>query len=298
MPAPSKIPEIVVPASISNLGPAFDTLAVAVQLYVRIKIVEVQAEAPDTLETAFIECAVDGENRIASAFRHARVRVGVPTPGLKIEVRSAIPQRAGLGSSAAATIAGLKLYELVTKPMPPATMLALACQLEGHADNAAASLNGGIALSCQLADGRVMARAWRWPDVLRFVVATPDVPLATDHSRSVLPSSIGLRDAVYNLQRALLFVNALSTARYDDLREAMHDRWHQPARTPLVPGLGEALSLSHPAILGVCLCGAGPSVAALTSGPGADIRAALGELYQRLGITCKVRVLAAHQPVS
>jgi homoserine kinase len=182
--------------------------------------------------------------------------------------------------------------------MPPAEMLARACQLEGHADNAAASLNGGIALSCQYADGRVLARAWRWPDVLRFVVATPDVPLATDHSRSVLPASIALGDAVFNLQRALLFVNALSSGRYDDLREAMHDRWHQRARTPLVPGLGEALALRHPAILGVCLCGAGPSVAAVTSGPGADIRAAFLDLYQRLGVSCKVRVLAAHQPAS
>lgn len=288
--------EIVVPASISNLGPAFDSLAVAVQLYVRVRIVEVMPASPDVLETTFVDCAVQGENRIEAAFRHVRSGAGVPAPGLKIEVRTAVPQGAGLGSSAAATIAGMKLYEAVTKPLPPAGVLGLACQLEGHADNAAASLLGGMALSCLRDDGKVIARAWRWPDALRFVVATPDVPLATTYARSVLPPSIGLRDAVFNLQRALLFVNAIGAGRHDDLREAMRDRWHQPARVPLVPALGEALALKHPSIVGVCLCGAGPSVAALTTGAGGDVRDALTALYKGLGVGVKVRVLSAHQP--
>lgn len=291
--------EIVVPASISNLGPAFDALSVAVQLYLRVRVVEVRPSEGDTLETAFIECSVEGENRIESAFKRARAAVGIAVPGLKIEVRTAIPQSAGLGSSAAATIAGMKLYEAVAnRRIAPAGLLGLASQLEGHADNAAASLLGGMTLSCQHDDGRVTARAWRWPDTIRFVVATPDVPLATAYARSVLPVSVGLRDAVFNLQRALLLVNALGANRHEDLREAMRDRWHQPARIPLVPGLDEVLSLKHPAVLGVCLCGAGPSVAALTTGTGADVRAVLTELYEGLGVTCKIRVLAAHQPVA
>ena len=131
--------------------------------------------------------------------------------------------------------------------------------MEGHPDNVAAALLGGMTLSCQDDDGRVTARSWRWPDEVQFVVVTPDVPLETAFARRILPSTLPMRDAVFNLQRALLLVRALDTARYDDLREALRDRWHQPYRAPHVPGLVEALALEHAALLGVCLSGAGPS---------------------------------------
>src|SRR4051794_16815004 len=106
--------EIVVPASTANLGPGFDTLAIAVRLYTRVRVVERRPEAPDTLETVFVDGPFTGENRIETAFRLARAKAGVPAPGAKIEVRSDIPRRAGLGSSAAATVAGLQLYHALT----------------------------------------------------------------------------------------------------------------------------------------------------------------------------------------
>lgn len=288
--------QIRVPGSISNLGPGFDTISVAIDLYLRVRILERLPSSPDTLDVRFRPAPPGGENRIATAFRHARALVGRPAPGLRVEVESDIPARAGLGSSGAATVAGLLLYEAVTSRRCASDWLAPATGIEGHPDNAAASLMGGLVLSCQLDDGQVIARALRWPADIRIVVATPHLELETAHARSVLPSSVGLRDAVFNLQRALLLLNALNTGRTGDLREALRDRWHQPFRAPLVPGLSEALAFGHPAVLGTFLSGAGPSVVALTLDGAQEAAALFEDLYIRLGVPCTVRTLSVHQP--
>jgi homoserine kinase len=298
---PSSRPrDIVVPGSISNLGPAFDALSVAVNVYLRLRVVEIRPESPGALDVEFDGPPPPGENRIATAFRRAAERAGAPAPGVRVRTRSDIPVRAGLGSSAAATVAGLRLYAALTPPAPGARtedeQLAIATEIEGHPDNAAAALLGGATVSCQREDGHVTARAWRWPTEVRFVVATPGAELETAVARQMLPASIPLKDAVFNLQRALLLVRALDSGRYDDLREALRDRWHQPARQASVPGLAEALALDHPAILGVCLSGAGPSIAALTAGGEAQAADLLGGIYTRLGLPYTIRTLSAHQP--
>jgi homoserine kinase len=287
--------DIVVPGSISNLGPSFDALSVAVQLYLRIQIVERREDVPDTVEWEFAGAGPSGENRIESAYRLARSRLNVRVPGLRVRVESEIPQTAGLGSSAAAAVAGLRLYESITARRPDEDWLALATELEGHPDNAAAALLGGLTVSCQYEDGRIVARSSRWPEDVRMVVATPDLGLHTSEARRVLPQEVPLRDAIFNLQRALLFVRALDGGRYEDLREAMRDRWHQPARAPLVPGLADAMAFDDPAVLGVCLSGAGPSILVLSTTTGiATVTRLLGDLYKRLGLACTIRALSAH----
>jgi homoserine kinase len=288
--------EIAVSGSTSNLGPAFDALSVAVNLQLRLRILELGPKLGGRLELVYASGRPTGENRIESAFRLAAERFGSPEAGLRTAVSSEIPMAAGLGSSAAATIGGFKLYEAARGvPLGQEDMLAMATELEGHPDNAAAALLGGITLSCQRDDGRVLARAWTWPAAIRLVVATPNVTLQTRTARGVLSPTLPLGDAVANLQRALLLVRALETGQYDDLREALKDRWHQPARAALVPGLREALAIDHPAILGVCLSGAGPSVLALASpGRAEEAAALLGDVYRRLSVPHAIRNLAAH----
>ena len=105
-----------------------------------------------------------------------------------------------------------------------------------------------------------------------------------------------LRDAVFNVQRALLLLRTLESGRYEDLREALRDRLHQPARAPLVPGLTEALALDDPAVLGVCLSGSGPSIVAFVTDGAAAASERLRDIYRRLGVACTIRTLAVHQP--
>jgi homoserine kinase len=288
---------IAVPGSVANLGPGFDALAVAVELYLHLDVVDVRPGAPGQLQFTFVGGpALVGENRIERAFRLAEQRFGSTTRGLVVEVRTDIPMRAGLGSSAAATVAGLRLYEAVASPRQTSELLALATEIEGHPDNAAAALLGGLALSCQFADGRVEARTWRWPDTLKLVVGTPESQLETAAARKILPQTLTLRDAVFNLQRVLLLVRALESGRFEDLREALGDRWHQPTRQKFVPGLPEALALDHPAVLGVCLSGSGPSIAALSAERHAEAAALLADIYKRLDVAYTIRTLSAHQP--
>lgn len=296
--AANRLGDIVVPGSTSNLGAGFDALSIALTVYLRLEDIEVLPDAPGTLEMDFEGGPPAGENRIATGFIHAQSQFKDHAPGLRLRVRSDIPIRAGLGSSAAATVAGLRLYELVTRPRDAGDLMVLATKIEGHPDNAAAAMFGGITVSCQQDNGRVLTAAWPCPPELRFVVATPDTQLETAFARKVLPQDVPLKDAIFNLQRALLFVKALDSQRYDWLRESMRDRWHQPAREPFVAGLADALAIDHPAVLGVCLSGAGPSIAVLATDRHKEAASVLSDVYARLGLPCTIRTLSAHAPVA
>src|SRR5579863_2267702 len=201
--------EISVPASIANLGPGFDTLAVAVQLYLKLRVR--RAEGKSELRFHFLKTVIDGENYIERAFQFLAKQRGIEFPSLDIEVISDIPPKSGLGSSAAATVAGLRLYETIAGPLPARGLLNAASTLEHHPDNVAAALLGGLTISCQLPDRSVTALQIPWPRSLQFLVLTPQVPLGTRESREVLPQSVPLRDAVFNVQRIALLLRSLET---------------------------------------------------------------------------------------
>ncbi|MFZ0311711.1 MAG: homoserine kinase [Candidatus Korobacteraceae bacterium] len=288
--------EIKVPASIANLGPGFDTLAVAVQLYLSLRVRKMPGRGH--LEFRFVDHELRGENHIERAYRSLAGKNFSRLPSLSVEVRGDIPMRAGLGSSAAATVAGLRLYEAVSDALPMETLLSAACALESHPDNAAASLLGGLTVSCQLPDGVVQARRFSWPESLAFVVLTPDVPLATGKSRAVLPECVSRADVVFNLQRLALLLQSLHSGDFSLLRHAMCDRVHQPARNKVVPGLARALQLEHPDLLGICLSGSGPSIVAIAERSHREIAELLGAVYQRSGVGYRIRILEVHQELS
>jgi homoserine kinase len=281
-----------VPGSIANLGPGFDTLAVAIELYLQLDVIRLPGEGE--LRFRFLDCRVDGENYIERAFRFLGGQCGGSHPSLEIGVRSDIPIRGGLGSSAAATVAGLRLYEAVSEPLAEQGLLNAACALEGHPDNVAAALLGGLTVSCQLPDRSAFARRLEWPPSLSFIVLTPQLPLATSASRNALPSHVSHDDAVFNLQRVALFLQAIQSGDYSLLREALHDRLHQPFRKGLVPGLDDMLALQHPDLLGVCLSGAGPSIVALADRNLDGIELLLRDAFAPQNIPFVIRRLAAH----
>jgi homoserine kinase len=285
---------IEVPASIGNLGPGFDTLGLAVSLYLRVTIRRKIDDGQGRLVTHFAQDRPVAQNGIARAFAAWPFRTARP-PSLEVDVDSEIPERAGLGSSAAAAIAGLRLRERCDGRRTVAEMVAEAARLEGHPDNAGAVLFGGLTSSRRGDDGSVTVARWPWPARWTLVIATPHVQLATSDSRRVIPASIPLPDVIFNLQRLALLLHAVHTRNAGEFTAALEDRCHQPYREPLVPVFGRALALQHPDVLGVCLSGAGPSVVAIARRNPASVERALQALYRSEGVPCTVRTRRVHQ---
>jgi homoserine kinase len=282
---------IRVPGSIANIGPGFDTLAVAVQLYLTLHVR--RAGGQGELRFEFVNQRLDGENYIERAFRFIAARHHFPIPSLDVKVESDIPMKGGLGSSAAATVAGLRLFEALAGELDEQELLTTACELEGHPDNIAAALLGGLTVSCEVPGALRVLRAI-WPESLAIIVVTPQQHLATKASRAVLPEMISRADAIFNVQRVAFLLEALRTADFALLREALEDRLHQPYRAAIVPGLKEALALRHPSLLGVCLSGAGPSVVALAQQNLEEVTGLLKEIYIRKSIPFRIQTLRVH----
>ena len=286
---------VTVPASVANLGGGFDTLGVAVQLYLRLRVVDVRDDGGTTLTVVKSTPAVRGRNSVERAFEAMARWTGLKTPSVFVEADSDIPMAAGLGSSAAAAVAGVRMFERVTQPLPDGVLLAVATSLEGHADNAAAALHGGLTSVIEREGEEPIALRWQWPEELKLIVATPSVGLSTSKARAALAESVPRKDAVFNLQRVLGLVHALQEGDYGRLREAVRDRLHQPARTALIPQLDTVLALDDPEILGSFLSGAGPSVAVLARRDFDRLERLLQSIYERASCPVTVRTLGVHQ---
>jgi homoserine kinase len=281
---------IAVPASIANLGPGLDTLALAVTLFLRVRVRRVGGV--NRLRFDFGKLELAGENLIELGFR--RLAGAREFPSLDIEVETDIPLRSGLGSSSAALVAGFRIFESLFGPQPEETLLTAGCELEGHPENVAAALLGGLVACCQRPDGSVIALTAAWPRELRIVVATPEAELETRKSREVLPQTVPLANAVSNVQRVAVLLEALRARKYDVLAEAFQDCLHQPSRRGIVPGLDRLLGLSHRDVLGVFLSGSGPSLAAVATRNLPAVEAMIAGTLRDAGVNCQTRILRVH----
>ncbi len=290
---------VVVPASTSNLGAGFDALGLALQLTLTVDVLAVAEDGLGEVRCEFVGAAPSGENLIATGYREVARRVGSTSPpSLDVRVRCEIPPGAGLGSSAAALVAGGRLAALTVAGVDTQRILDTASEIEGHPDNVAASLFGGLVASLTEADGTVRAVALPWPADLLLVVATPELPLATRAARAVLPTHVSRSDAVFNVQRVAVLLAALTARRFDVLRSAFDDRLHQPHRRALVSGLDATLALRCPGVVGAFLSGAGPSVAAVVHGDPAPAIEALRGVFAERRVSVQVRVLDVYQPAA
>jgi len=295
--------EVRVPASTANMGAGFDCLGLAVEMYLSVRATMLSKASSRTMArsrgvrgTSELPSTPD-ENLIFRAMRHTAEREGFELPRVRLAVQNEIPVAGGLGSSAAAAVAGIALSFAVTgRAMPKDAALLYAKEMEGHADNVAAALLGGLVVTFTRDDGSVAAVRRPWPKVIRLIVVTPNVKLETKRSRAVLPAAVPRADAVFNLQRSALFIAALEERRYDLLWDAMQDRLHQAARQTLIPGLAEALALPRmPGLLGLALSGAGPSVVALATGRFDEIGKAIALCFERHNLAPTIRNLEAAQ---
>lgn len=287
--------EIIVPASIANLGPGFDTLGIAVALYLRVRVVDVLADGRGRLTCRFPDGPLRGPNRLETAFHAWPSKRGRRSPSLVVEVNSEIPLRSGLGSSAAATIAGLRLRQFVDGRRSADEILSAASAIEGHPDNAAPALLGGVTSCCVREDGSIGVMRWPWPKRWRIVVATPDAELATPVARRAIPRKLPFQDVVFNTQHLAQLLGALHSGNAADFREGLRDRVHQPYRERLVPGLRRVLAVRHPDVIGFCLSGAGPSIAAFTTGNTAAAERVLRRAYRTERIACTIRAVSVHR---
>ena len=290
-----------VPGSTSNLGPGFDALGLALQVYLEVDVLGAEDDGAGHLHFTFEGGAPAGENAIATAIADEVRRRRVSLPSLALAVRSTIPVQAGLGSSAAAIVAGLRLVHALCSDQERGDdgdvgrLLDAATALEGHPDNVSASIFGGLTASSQGPNG-VTSVASAWPARVRVVIATPRVGLATVKARGVLPATLSRADAVFNVQRTALLLQAVHTGSLDAIAGALDDRLHQPYRAPLVPGLADALAFRHPTVLGAFLSGAGPSIGAFVLDDAGAAERFFTGLYARQGLACAVRALDVHQP--
>jgi len=281
-----------VPASSANLGPGFDTLALALGLYLECTL---RASESGFLVRVSGEDASgippDETNLTWRAF--LRLAGGTAPRGVTLEIANDIPVGKGLGSSAAAIVAGLALAnEWLQLGKTREELVQLAAEIEGHPDNVAAAAWGGLVVSCQSENGQILAVKLRPPAALEVVLAIPEFQLSTTAARAALPAQYSRQDAVFNVQRVALLLAALADGRADLFREAMRDRLHQPYRAPLIPGLEDILQLRDvPGLLGVALSGAGPSVIAFCSDHAEEVGEAMIACFRAKNITARARRL-------
>ena len=261
---------VEVPGSSANLGAGYDCLGVALAITDRIEL-EVRVWSRGEIELTVEgegrnELAEDRDNRfvrgLEGALRAARGEIpeGV---GWRITMHNQIPLARGLGSSAAATVGGILVGNaLAGEALSMAEMLVLACEIEGHPDNAAAALLGGFVVSAR-DDGGVEAIRFDSPRDLRAVLFIPELRLPTDEMRAALPDLVPLSDAVANLGAVAVGVAGLATGRYDLLARLTVDRLHEPYRAAIYPQLPRMIEAARGAgALGACLSGAGSTILA------------------------------------
>jgi len=261
-----------VPASSANLGPGYDAMAAAVALHLDL---EVEETGEFSLDPGGLDVSTGRDNLVVRAFESLH-----SADGISFRLRSEIPLARGLGSSAAAIVAGLfaadHLFELA---LSREEMLVKATELEGHPDNVAAAIYGGFVICAADAEGAPRAARFDPPEGLEGIVVIPADQVSTRLAREAIPAEVPLADAVANVSAAALLVLGLQTADLDLVSRGTADRIHQPRRRELYPRSMEIVdAATELGALGATISGAGPTVLVWTTWQDAgNVAAALAE---------------------
>jgi homoserine kinase len=296
---------VLTPATSANLGPGFDSLGLALQLYNRFEVEE--AGDDPLLPTIEIQGALgEGlstgpDNMFFRSFVMLFERLHIPVPSIRIRMTIAIPPGCGLGSSATAVVGGLvaanEWLRLQDLAVPKEELLDLAVEAEAgnHPDNVAPALLGGLVATTNL-EGKINAIKTKFPDTLKAVIFTPSFPMDTVAGRKLLPASYPKADVTFNTGRVALFLTALQTGRYELIGEAMQDRLHQPYRQALFPAMPDIINAAIAAgAHGASLSGGGSSLIALASDHFHDILHAMQNTAHDAGIDGTGMILRADQ---
>lgn len=252
-----------VPATTANIGPGFDSMGCALALYNYITC-EV-LPAGNLVITGCPEPYQNEENLAVQGYRAVLSRLGLPNEGLSLNIRAEIPVCRGLGSSAALIAGGAAAANLLHgSPLPPAELLEVTNEIEGHPDNLAPAIYGGLTASL-VEDGKPRTVKLPLSPTLRWVAAIPDFELSTHLARAVLPKEVAFVDAVYNASHVAVLVGALGRGDRELIAMALRDRLHQPYREKLIPEYNKVKTAAEQCgAIAFCISGAGPTLLALT----------------------------------
>lgn len=281
----------VAPASTSNLGPGFDCLGMAMALPLSVTAERIAEGFRIARRGEGSDLALDPHrDPVLHAFRHLCRAAQEPVPTVALTIRSAIPVARGLGSSAAAIVAGLTLANhWLGGRFGGEELLAQAVRLEGHPDNVAPALLGGLILSMPLQRGGFEALRLEPPRGLGITLLVPDLRVSTKRARALLPKTIALHDAAANTARALALLTVFAERRFDLLADALVDVYHVPHRARLIPGYDRVVAAGRRAgAYGVTISGSGPTLLAFHApGAGGRVGAAMVRAFHREGIASR-----------
>ncbi len=257
--------KIKVPASTSNLGPGFDTLSLALDWYNEF-VFKITKEGLKITQSNSNKLPEDRTNLVYKSFCEVFKKLKKIPPGIDLDINCQIPLAAGLGSSATAIVSGLLAANtLLENALTKSEILSLATKLEGHPDNCAAAIYGGLTISVSQ-DEKVSVSQFPWPKELLVIVLIPDFELPTRISRELLPSKVSYGDATFNVSRTAYLLSSLLNKDWEGLKIGFQDRLHQPFRKDLVPGMQEVLNEAlKQGACGATLSGAGPTLVAFVN---------------------------------
>lgn len=256
---------VMVPATTANIGPGFDCLGIALNLYNTIEVEEIDEGLIIEVEGIDKELIEANENNLVyiSMMKVFKTLDYLPT-GLKIKQLNNIPVARGLGSSAATIVGGLvAANKICNNKLSRDEILNMAIEIEGHPDNVAPALLGGFVVSFK-EDEEIQYVNFQVDEKLSFWAVFPDVSLSTSLARSILPDTILFKDAVYNIGKASILVAALASGKYNLIAHALKDRLHQPYRIELMESLKLIFNYAEKDNMNVYLSGAGPTVILLS----------------------------------
>ena len=296
---------VLTPATSANLGPGFDSLGLALQLYNRFEVEEAGGDPqhPDIeIEGALGAGLSTGpDNLFFRAFALLFERQQAELPAVRIRMTISIPPGCGLGSSATAVVGGLRAANEWLRPkglaLPKEELLGLAVEAEAgnHPDNVAPALLGGLVATTSMG-GKIHAVKTPFPDELKAIIFTPSFPMDTVEGRKLLPASYPKADVTFNTGRVALLLSALQTGHYEVIGEAMQDRLHQPYRQALFPAMPAIIQAAIDAgAHGASLSGGGSSLIALASSNFSAILRAMQEAARSSDIEGTGRILRADQ---
>ena len=292
-----------VPATTANIGPGFDCLGIALPIYNEITVEETVMPGSgieinvieDTQNYDLLSVPKDKNNIVYKAIELLYNFVGQSVSDIKITIKTNIPVTRGLGSSASVIVGGLlAANKLLGNPADDAVLLSIASEVEGHPDNVAPAMFGGFCLSSMEDDGSVIYSKITWPEDWKLTVIIPDYELDTQIARSILPENVPIQDAIFNVRKCAMLIDAVYTHNSELLKKALEDKIHQSYRAGLIKGFNELkeLTKNKDDLLGCVVSGAGPAILIISENNGFDkIKNEVLQIFDDLNVMCDIRTL-------